>query len=568
MKQPWWKEAVVYQIYPRSFQDSNGDGIGDLPGIVSRLDYLNDLGVNVIWLSPVYESPNDDNGYDISNYYGIMKDFGTMADWKSLLNGLHERGMKLVMDLVVNHTSDEHPWFIESRKAQTSPKREFYIWRPPRNGKEPNNWASFFSPSAWKFDPATGEYYLHLFSEKQPDLNWENPQVQTEIFSMIQWWLDQGIDGFRMDVINFIGKPAGLLDSPRAPTHPDGYVHDPSFYANQPFTHTLLHKLNREVLSLYDVMTVGETPEVTPETASLYVAPDRQELNMVFQFELMGVDAGPNGKWDVQPWKLSDFKRLVSKWQTGLAGRGWNSLYLSNHDQPRQVSRFGDDKQYRLESAKLLATLLHTLQGTPYIYQGEELGMTNVAFPRLDDYRDLETFHFAATARKQGYDESWIMNAIHRVSRDNARTPMPWNSQKNAGFTTGTPWIDLNPNFSNINVSQALADPNSVLRYYQALIRLRRQEPTVVVGTYVPLLENHEQLFVYQRRGPNTLLIILNFCGQTTRWSVNEAQAVGLTPHAILLLSNYPDMVNDSAKSSPSLSEFQPWEARVYRLES
>lgn len=562
MTQPWWKEAVVYQIYPRSFQDSNGDGIGDLPGIVSRLDYLASLGIDVVWLSPVYESPNDDNGYDISNYYGIMKDFGTMADWQALLQGLHQRGMKLVMDLVVNHTSDEHPWFIEARKATNSPKRDYYIWRQPKNGKEPNNWASFFSPSAWKLDPATGEYYLHLFSEKQPDLNWENPEVQSEIFRMIHWWLEQGIDGFRMDVINFIGKPQGLPDSPHAPTHPDGYVHDPGFYANQPFTHQLLHKLNRELLCHYDVMTVGETPEVTPESASLYVAPERQELNMVFQFELMGVDAGPEGKWDVKPWKLSEFKRLISKWQLGLEGKGWNSLYLSNHDQPRQVSRFGDEGRFRVESAKLLATLLHTLQGTPYIYQGEELGMTNVAFPRLEDYRDLETFHFATMAQKQGHSQDWIMKAIHRVSRDNARTPMPWNDQANAGFTTGTPWINLNPNYPQINVTQALSDPHSVLHYYQALIRLRKQESTLIEGSFRPFLEKHEQLFVYQRRSSQTLLIILNFCDEITRWTPQEAQSVGLTPTAKLLLSNYQD------QAQPTLTELKPWEARVYRLEN
>jgi oligo-1,6-glucosidase len=391
MKRQWWKEAVVYQIYPRSFKDSNGDGIGDINGIISKLDYLKELGVDVIWLSPVYKSPNDDNGYDISDYRDIMDEFGTMDDWERLLEEMHNRGLKLIMDLVVNHSSDEHAWFVESRKSKDNPYRDYYIWRPGQDGKEPNNWESNFSGSAWQYDEATGEYYLHLFSKKQPDLNWENPKLRQEIYDMMKFWLDKGIDGFRMDVINFISKEEGLPDAP----NPEGkkYVSGGRYFMNGPKIHDYLQKMNREVLSKYDVMTVGEMPGVTVEEAKLYTSENRKEVNMVFQFEHVDLDSGPGGKWDLKPLQLKNLKENITKWQKGLEKEGWNSLYLNNHDQPRMVSRFGNDRKYRVESAKMLATFLHMLKGTPYIYQGEEIGMTNVQFESIDDYKDIETLN-------------------------------------------------------------------------------------------------------------------------------------------------------------------------------
>jgi oligo-1,6-glucosidase len=441
-RKAWWKEAVVYQIYPRSFMDSNGDGIGDLQGILSKLDYLKELGIDVIWLSPVYQSPNDDNGYDISDYRAIQKEFGTMEDFDRLLQEAHARGIKIMLDLVVNHTSDEHPWFVESRSSKDNDKRDFYFWRPGKDGKEPNNWLSCFSGSAWEYDATTDEYYLHIFSKKQPDLNWDNPRVRKEVYDMMKWWLDKGIDGFRMDVINFISKVDGLPS-----VEGDGYQWGGAYFMNGPRIHEYLQEMNREVLSHYDLITVGETPGVTPEQAILYTAEDRKELQMVFQFEHMELDSGPNVKWDLKPWRLHDLKVTMSKWQTALDGKGWNSLYLNNHDQPRMVSRFGDDGKYRVESAKMLATFLHMMQGTPYIYQGEEIGMTNVRFSSIDEYRDIETLNMYREYRERGVPVESIMESIYAKGRDNARTPMQWNDSENAGFTTGKPWIAVNPNY-------------------------------------------------------------------------------------------------------------------------
>ena len=495
-RKTWWKEAVVYQIYPRSFKDSNGDGIGDIPGIIEKLDYLQELGIDVVWLSPCYQSPNDDNGYDISDYRAIMKEFGTLEDFERMLEGMHARGIRLVMDLVVNHTSDEHPWFIESRASRDSQKRDYYLWRDGKDGGYPNNWTSYFSGPAWQYDEGSGQYYLHLFSKKQPDLNWENETVRQEVYDLMRFWLDKGVDGFRMDVINIISKTPGLPDG--HPT-PDGLMIGAEHYQNGPRVHEFLQEMNREVLSHYDIMTVGEASGVTVEEAKRFTGPARDELNMVFQFELTGID-GEGSKWHIKPWKLSDLKRVQTKWQTQLRdGEGWNSLYLSNHDQPRCVSRFGNDttEEYRVLSAKLLATMNHTLQGTPYIYQGEELGMTNVRFESIDDYDDVEIHNFWKDYVLTGeWDAGKAMEAIYYIGRDNARTPMQWDAGPGAGFTTGTPWLPLNPNYLHINAQDCLENPDSIFHYYQKLIRLRHEHDIIVYGDYVPWDLEDENCYV------------------------------------------------------------------------
>jgi oligo-1,6-glucosidase len=561
MERKWWKEGTVYQIYPRSFADSNGDGIGDLPGIISKLDYLKNLGIDIIWLSPVYKSPNDDNGYDISDYQDIMDEFGTMADWDRLLQEMHDRGMKLIMDLVVNHSSDEHRWFVESRKSKDNPYRDYYIWRPGKaDGTEPNNWESIFSGSAWKHDERTDEYFLHLFSKKQPDLNWENPQVRQEVYDMMTWWLDKGIDGFRMDVINMISKVEGLPDAP----NPEGrrYAGGGDFFMNGPRIHEYLREMNEQVLSKYDIMTVGETPGVTPEQAIEYVNADRHELHMLFQFELMDVDSGPGGKWNVVPFKLTDFKRIMSKWQYGLGhGKGWNSLYMNNHDQPRMVSRFGDDQQYRLESAKMLGTLLHTLQGTPYVYQGEEIGMTNVKFDSIEQYQDIETHNmYNEKVHQEGQDPAKVMQSIYIKGRDNARTPMQWDDSPNAGFTTGKPWLAVNPNYQQINAKQAVGDPNSIYNYYKRLIQTRRDNLVLIYGEFDELLVDSEVFYAYTRTlGEERALVVLNFTGGEQRFELPEVVAYAGTQ---LLISNYEV---DPAQDIKSFTA-RPYEARVYRL--
>jgi len=557
-RRAFWKEAVVYQIYPRSFMDSNGDGIGDLRGILSKLDYLKELGVDVLWLSPVYKSPNDDNGYDISDYRDIMDEFGTMADWELLVEEIHRRGMKLMMDLVVNHTSDEHPWFIESRSSKDSPYRDYYIWRPGKeDGREPNNWVSFFGGSAWEYDEQTGEYYLHLFSKKQPDLNWENPAVRREVYDMMKFWLDKGVDGFRMDVINLLSKTPGLPS-----VGDERYAWGGEHFMNGPRIHEFLQEMNREVLSKYEVMTVGETPGVTVEDAKLYTGEDRNELQMVFQFEHMDVDSGPGGKFDVKPWTLKDLRGILHKWQAGLEQTGWNSLYLNNHDQPRMVSRFGDDGKYRKESAKMLATLLHTLKGTPYIYQGEEIGMTNPSFPDISDYRDIETLNmYREFVHERGMPKEQVMKAIHAKSRDNARTPMQWNSSENAGFTTGTPWIKVNPNYKEINVEEALADPDSIFHYYKKLIALRKQHDVMVYGKYDLILEDHDQIYAYTRTlGEEQWLIMLNFFGTETVFELPEHLKHSSRK---LIIANYGDI--DESQAIDRV-ELRPYEARVYQL--
>lgn len=513
MDRAWWKEAVVYQIYPRSFMDSNGDGIGDLQGITRRLGYLKELGIDVIWLSPVYESPNDDNGYDISNYQGIMKEFGTMEDFDEMLCKAHKYGIKVVMDLVVNHTSDEHPWFIESRKSKDNPYRDYYIWRPGKNGQEPNNWGSCFSGSAWQYDDATDMYFLHLFSKKQPDLNWDNPKVREEVFSMMNWWLDKGVDGFRMDVISLISKDASFPDGKPGI---NGYAsfNEP---ANGPHVHEYIREMREKVLNRADTITVGECSGVTIEEAKKYASCDGKELNMVFQFEHMDVDADGDNKWTDKKMDLRRMKEVLSKWQKGLSDIAWNSLFWENHDQSRSVSRYGDDGKYRERSAKMLATCLHMMQGTPYIYQGEELGMTNAPFERIEDFRDLDSINaYRELVEEKGvFTPEEMMHYLRYKSRDNARTPFQWDDTENAGFTTGTPWILVNANYCEINAAEQIKREDSVFHYYRKLIRLRKEIPVIVYGSYDLLMPDSKEIFAYTRSLDNEkLLVICNFSAQ------------------------------------------------------
>ncbi len=561
MNKTWWKESVVYQIYPRSFADSNGDGIGDIQGIIQKLDYLANLGIDVVWLSPVYQSPNDDNGYDISDYQQIMHEFGDMHDWELMLAGMHARGIKLVMDLVVNHTSDEHAWFVESRSSKENPYRDYYIWRPDKDGREPNNWSSFFSGSAWKVDEATGEYFLHLFSRKQPDLNWENPQVRAEIFSMMTWWLDKGVDGFRMDVINMISKAPGLPDGPQSPA--SRYGDGSQYYFFGPRLMEFLGEMKAKVLSRYDILTVGETPGASTFQAAQITDETSGPLNMLFQFDHMGLDELPGqGKWALKPLELSALKQVMSRWQTGLEERGWNSLYLSNHDQPRAVSRFGDDGVYRVQSAKMLGTFLHMQKGTPYVYQGEEIGMTNVRFDSIADYNDLETLNwYDEFVHERDGDPQVAMRSIYAKGRDNARTPMQWDSSPNAGFTTGKPWLKLNPNYVDINVRQALDDRNSVFYYYQKLIRLRKQHAVMVYGKYELILAEHAQIYAFTRTlGSERWLVMLNFSAGSPLFTLPPE--ILFRRHS-LIIANYP--VDEDAPIDKVV--LQPYEARVYRLQ-
>ncbi|CAM4329402.1 alpha-glucosidase [Paenibacillus phoenicis] len=561
MKRTWWKESVVYQIYPISFKDSNGDGVGDLRGILSKLDYLQDLGVDVVWICPIYQSPGHDNGYDISDYYKIDPAFGTMEDFDELLEALHARGMKLMMDLVLNHTSDEHPWFLESRKSKDNPKRDYYIWRKGKNGGPPNNWESYFSGSVWEYDERTDEYYLHLYSKHQPDLNWENPSVIRELHDMVKWWLQKGVDGFRFDAIAHIAKAKGLPDADNPEQRPTVRAYE--LFSNLDDVHTLLQNLYDNVLYYYDIMTVGETSGLGPEQALNYVGDDRRELNMTFQFEHMFLDAGSagSGKWDVVPWKLTDLKEVITRWQTVLHGRGWNANYLCNHDQPRSVSRFGSDQEpYRIPSAKMLGTFLHMLEGTPYIYQGEEIGMTNAVFDSIDDYRDVETLNYYEEQRRNGVPEADILRAIHLKSRDNARTPMQWDAGPQAGFTTAeSAWIRVNPNHDRINVEEAIRNPDSIYHYYKKLIRLRKEHAVIVYGEYELLLPDHPQIYAFTRRlETSCLLVILNFSSEEP---VFEWPSEAVEPKDIeLLISNYAPREHEDVLNLP----LRPYEARVY----
>lgn len=514
MKQAWWKERVFYQIYPRSFMDTNGDGIGDLRGIIEKLDYLKALGIGAIWLCPVYDSPNDDNGYDIRNYEKIMAEFGTMADFDALLEGMHARDIKLVMDLVVNHSSDEHAWFEESRKSKDNPYRDYYIWRDGKNGGTPNNWASFFAPSAWKPDETTGQYYLHLFSEKQPDLNWENPKVRQEIYSMVNRWFDRGVDGFRMDVINCIAKDEGLPDGSGAP-NAAGYTLAIERFANRPKFYEYLRELRENCYTGRDCLCLAEAPFTSPEEGAKLLDEETGIFDIIFPFDLMEIDDGPRGKYNPVPWKLVRFKQIVDCWQTAAA-HGWGSLFWSNHDQARAVTRFGCTKteEFRVRSAKMLAVAMHLLRGTPFVYQGEELGMTNTPFPEENSIRDIEGFNVLNEARITGrYDEAWS-GLLHK-GRDHARTPMQWNTEKYAGFTTGEPWIMVNPNYTLINAETEENDADSVLRFYRALIELRNSSKTLQYGEYRPLWTEHDQLFAYERMlDGETFTIVCNMSGE------------------------------------------------------
>lgn len=549
---------MVYQIYPRSFYDSDGDGIGDIPGIISKLDYLQNLGVDVIWLSPVYRSPMDDNGYDISDYQDIAPEFGTLDDMKQLLAEAEQRGIKIVMDLVVNHTSDEHNWFLESKSAKDNPYRDYYIWRDAKpDGSPPDDTQSIFGGPAWQWDESTQQYYFHLFSKRQPDLNWENPQVHQQVYNMMNWWIDLGIGGFRLDVIDLIGKEI-----------------DKGILGNGERLHPLLQQMNKATFGDKDLLTVGETWGANPEIAKLYSNPQRNELSMVFQFEHITLTWGNGEKWNPLPLNLPDFKRVLTKWQLELADEGWNSLFWNNHDLPRAVSKYGDDGKYRIESAKMLATALHLLKGTPYIYQGEEIGMTNVAFDSIDQYRDIETLNFYKMKTESGTSHEEMMAAIYENSRDNARTPMQWdgthtvrgkpwidvNPQCDGTHTVrGKPWIDVNPNYTHINVGQALEDKTSIFYHYQKLIQLRKTYPVIVYGSFVPLFAEHEQVFAYLRQDESqNIVVINNFSSEIV--TIETPECLREKPLE-LLISNY-----DTDGQLDEEIDLQPYQSMVYLL--
>ena len=553
MEKRWWKESVVYQIYPRSFCDSNGDGIGDLNGITGKLDYLKELGIDVIWLSPVYKSPNDDNGYDISNYQAIMDEFGTMEDFDRMLATAHEKGIKIMMDLVVNHTSDEHKWFIESRKSTDNPYRDYYIWRPAKeDGSLPNNWGSCFSGPAWEYDKTTDMYFLHLFSKKQPDLNWDNPAVRQDVFDMMNWWLKKGVDGFRMDVISLISKEPGLPDKEPGI---NGYATF-NVSANGPHVHEYLQEMRQKALNNADTITVGECSGVTLEEAKKYARSDEKELNMVFQFEHMDVDSDEKaGKWTTRKMDLRNLKKILTRWQKGLQDIAWNSLYWENHDQPRSVSRFGNDSdEYREISAKMLATCIHMMQGTPYVYQGEELGMTNCPFNTLDNFRDLESINAFHELTEQGkMTEEDMMAAISYKGRDNARTPMQWDDSAYAGFSTATPWIMVNPNYTKINAKDQVNREDSVFKYYQKLIKLRHESELIVYGTYDLILDDDKDIYAYIRTlGDEKLIVYCNFSENTRKVEIPEEFV-----NKKVLISNYSD-----AKANQKIA-LRPYEAIV-----
>lgn len=553
MEKRWWKESVVYQIYPRSFCDSNGDGIGDLNGITGKLDYLKELGIDVIWLSPVYKSPNDDNGYDISDYQAIMDEFGTMEDFDRMLATAHEKGIKIMMDLVVNHTSDEHKWFIESRKSTDNPYRDYYIWRPAKeDGSLPNNWGSCFSGPAWEYDKTTDMYFLHLFSKKQPDLNWDNPAVRQDVFDMMNWWLKKGVDGFRMDVISLISKEPGLPDKE---TGINGYATF-NVSANGPHVHEYLQEMRQKALNNADTITVGECSGVTLEEAKKYARSDEKELNMVFQFEHMDVDSDEKaGKWTTRKMELRNLKKILTRWQKGLQDIAWNSLYWENHDQPRSVSRFGNDSdEYREISAKMLATCIHMMQGTPYVYQGEELGMTNCPFNTLDNFRDLESINAFHELTEQGkMTEEDMMAAIGYKGRDNARTPMQWDDSAYAGFSTTNPWIMVNPNYTKINAKDQVNREDSVFKYYQKLIKLRHESELIVYGTYDLILDADKDIYAYIRTlGDEKLIVYCNFSENTREVELPEEFV-----NKKVLISNYSD-----AKANQKIT-LRPYEAIV-----
>ncbi|WP_106769018.1 glycoside hydrolase family 13 protein [Paenibacillus faecalis] len=555
MQQKWWKEAIAYQVYPRSFMDSNGDGIGDLQGMISKLDYIKELGIDVIWICPMYKSPNDDNGYDISDYQDIMDEFGTMEDFDQLLDEVHSRGMKLIIDLVINHTSDEHPWFVESRSSRDNPKRDWYIWRDGKNGAEPNNWESIFSGSAWKYDKETDQYYLHIFSEKQPDLNWANPEVRESVYNMINWWLDKGIDGFRVDAISHIHKEEGLMDM----ENPHGLKYVSSFqkHMNVKGIQTYLQELKEETFAKYDIMTVGEANGVNVEDQEDlldWICETRGKFNMVFQFEHLGL------------WKQTDegnqldipgLKKILTKWQKSLEGIGWNALFIENHDKPRSVSTWGNDSVYWYESATAFAAMYFLMQGTPFIYQGQEIGMTNVKFNTIEEYDDVADRNMYRKKREEGIPHEEIMKIIWASSRDNSRTPMQWSSEENAGFTKGKPWLGINDNYKKINVQDQLQKEYSVLGFYKKMIRMKKENRIFTYGTYDLIMPDHPAIFAYTRTLDDKKAVIITNLTDSAAELGKEADLLQLA-NATLLLSNYAD--------HPDRDMLHPYEARVYML--
>ncbi len=553
MRKAWWKEAVVYQIYPKSFQDTNGDGIGDLQGIIRHLDYIHDLGATVIWLNPIYASPQVDNGYDISDYQSVHPAFGTLDDFRELLDAAHRRGIRVILDMVLNHTSDEHRWFQESKKSKDNPYRDFYIWRPAKDGKEPNNWGNYFYEgrgSAWEWDETTQEYYLHNYSKKMPDLNWDCPAMRQEIYSMLRWWCDLGIDGFRLDAINRLQKPKGLPDSTRPcapPVNPYGYIVDREMCANQPGIHDLLKELNREVFSRYDIMTVGETGNLTSVKALPYIHEDSHEINMLFHFEIAK---------NAHLVSVPEYKDIQKRWADVIRQGGWSTQYLTNHDSPRQISRFGNDREFRVESGKMLAMLTHTQPGTVYVYQGEEIGMINVDFPSIEYYDERYTVGKYHSMVEQGADPKEALEQLKMMSRDNVRTPMQWSSEKFAGFSDSQPWLSVNPTYTEINVQSAIADPASVLYTYRKLIALRKDHPVMVYGDYCPVMEQYENVVAYTRAYEDEKwFMIFNFQDVPQEVEFPE-ELQGLTERA-LLMCNYPDR---------EAQTLRPYEARIYRI--
>ncbi|PGZ94705.1 glucohydrolase [Bacillus pseudomycoides] len=554
MNKTWWKEAVAYQIYPRSFMDSNGDGIGDLQGIISKLNYLKELGIDVIWICPMYKSPNDDNGYDISDYQAIMDEFGTMADFDELLAEVHKRDMKLIIDLVINHTSDEHPWFIKSRSSKDNSKRDWYIWHDGKNGKEPNNWESIFNGSAWEYDEATDQYYLHLFSRKQPDLNWENEEVREVLYDTVNWWLDKGIDGFRVDAISHIKKEEGFKDMP----NPKGLKYVPSFdkHMNVDGIQPLLEELKTKTFSKYDIMTVGEANGVKVEDAELWVGEEQGKFNMVFQFEHLNL-------WDAEKKKELDvtgLKKVLTKWQKGLENKGWNALYIENHDKPRIVSTWGDDKQYWRESATALGAMYFFMQGTPFIYQGQEIGMTNVQFPHIEDYDDVAIKNLYRQKIEEGIPHQEIMEIIWASCRDNSRTPMQWSNEENAGFTTGTPWFGMNPNYKEINVEVQQTDSNSILNFYKKMVTLKKEHEVFTYGTYDLLLEDHSQIYAYTRTLNDEKVVVISNLSKSEAVYVEDTLPIKRNR---LLLNNY-EVEDHDAVTTITL---KPYETRIYYID-
>ncbi|WP_163538745.1 alpha-glucosidase [Gracilibacillus sp. YIM 98692] len=544
MTKKWWKEAVVYQVYWRSFYDSNGDGYGDLQGVMEKLDYIKELGVDVIWLNPCYESPDIDNGYDIKNYYNIMEKAGDMETWEKLLEKIHKLDMKLIMDLVVNHTSDQHPWFVESRSSKDNPKRDWYIWKDSVKGGPPNNWRSYFTPSAWEYDELTNQYYMHSFAVEQPDLNWENEELREEVYRMMRFWLDKGIDGFRLDVINLLAKLKGFPNV----ENPDNI----NYLGNNEGIHDYLQEMHEKVFKHYDIMTVGEIPFVTPEDGVLYVGEDRKELHTLFHFEVAD---------DMPTWDLQRFKEIQTRWYEGLKGKGTNSQFLNNHDHTRQVTRYGNDGKYRIESAKLLATMIHTLPGIPYVYQGEEIGMTGVRFDSIEDYNDIAMKNEYKEEVAKGRDPQEVFEDLLLLSRDNSRTPIQWDSSKNAGFTDGQPWIKVNPNYKTINVEQALKDPESVFYYYKKLIQLRKKNPVMIYGDYQDLSLDEKELYVYTRTYEGKCwLVLLNHSDTNNLFTLPEQLDEN---NKQLIISNYTDL---DGTEDIHQTEMRPHEARIYDL--